>query len=556
MKFGIRECVDVYLKAKSTFKLGARTMRAGEPVLIFDTVKVGTLDVSATTNYATGGRGNPRILSYEGDKVTTFNFTEALLSAEALAILTGADLIPARNAHLPGAPTDANAVISHYNERFSVTTPNRVDTDKNNVYDGMPIGGIMNVWLSNKPYIGRNSSVYVMLLDTAGEMSGAPLEVNIANTGTQYTAEMITAAMATGDTSFMGVPIAQRDNPTTAEVAAVNNVVNGQSYIAQFSRVDNKFVAFDKGGAPMSLVDYPDPAAVDGSTIPVNKQQNDQSAVFDDLVGYYVDIASATASWSYDDIANYTRTITGTGAAGWDVATNGLYGYLIGQPKAFKEGSSFVYKANVPSVLSSDIVLLDYYVEHRHDATQIDITPDKFGGYFYIEGATLVRRASDGADLAATLTIPRFKVTTAISLAFQGTGDPSTFDFAGDAYPDYLKFDQTKRVLASIQIIGADDNYDAPTGGGEAVADPTSYRRFRYDQNSEGEYLWKDPSITPHSNLDYSDPQDYVSSHGGPATKTPGIGQIDNAPSDGGYYGAPGANPTAVYPIAPPDPEP
>ena len=34
MKWAIREAVDVYFKAKSTFKLGARTIRAGEPVLV------------------------------------------------------------------------------------------------------------------------------------------------------------------------------------------------------------------------------------------------------------------------------------------------------------------------------------------------------------------------------------------------------------------------------------------------------------------------------------------------------------------------------------------
>ena len=65
MKWAIREAVDVYFKAKSVFKLGARTIRAGEPVLIFDTVKTSTLEVAAEVSYVTGGRGNARLLSYE-----------------------------------------------------------------------------------------------------------------------------------------------------------------------------------------------------------------------------------------------------------------------------------------------------------------------------------------------------------------------------------------------------------------------------------------------------------------------------------------------------------
>jgi peptide subunit release factor RF-3 len=33
------------------------------------------------------------------------------------------------------------------------------------------------------------------------------------------------------------------------------------------------------------------------------------------------------------------------------------------------------------------------------------------------------------------------------------SGDPSTFTFTMDAFPDYTRFDNTKKVLAAIQII-------------------------------------------------------------------------------------------------------
>jgi len=69
MKWAIREAIDVYFKAKSIFKLGARTIRAGEPVLIFDSVKTSTFEVASEVSYVTGGRGNSRILSYEGDRL-------------------------------------------------------------------------------------------------------------------------------------------------------------------------------------------------------------------------------------------------------------------------------------------------------------------------------------------------------------------------------------------------------------------------------------------------------------------------------------------------------
>lgn len=72
MKWAIREAVDVYFKAKSKFKLGARTIRAGEPVLVFDTVKTSTLEVAAEMSYVIGGRGGSRILSYEGNRMFCF----------------------------------------------------------------------------------------------------------------------------------------------------------------------------------------------------------------------------------------------------------------------------------------------------------------------------------------------------------------------------------------------------------------------------------------------------------------------------------------------------
>jgi hypothetical protein len=34
------------------------------------------------------------------------------------------------------------------------------------------------------------------------------------------------------------------------------------------------------------------------------------------------------------------------------------------------------------------------------------------------------------------------------------SGDPSTFTFTMDAFPDYTRFNRTKKVLAAIQIIG------------------------------------------------------------------------------------------------------
>lgn len=95
MKFGIREAVDVVFKALAPVTIGSTSFAKGEPVLYFDSLKTSTTEGTATTVYAQGGKGNPRLIAWEGDKAITFSFEDALISAEGMAILTGAGLLEA-----------------------------------------------------------------------------------------------------------------------------------------------------------------------------------------------------------------------------------------------------------------------------------------------------------------------------------------------------------------------------------------------------------------------------------------------------------------------------
>lgn len=54
MKFGVRECCDVVLKAKAAQKVGKKIFYKGEPVIYFDTLKTSTLEGSGITVYAQG----------------------------------------------------------------------------------------------------------------------------------------------------------------------------------------------------------------------------------------------------------------------------------------------------------------------------------------------------------------------------------------------------------------------------------------------------------------------------------------------------------------------
>lgn len=93
MKFGIREVCNLTYRAKTSVKIGNKVFAAGQPVLIIDSAKTSTLEGAGTTVYATGGRGNTRLIAWEGEKTLTFTVEDALISPIGLSILTGAGLI-------------------------------------------------------------------------------------------------------------------------------------------------------------------------------------------------------------------------------------------------------------------------------------------------------------------------------------------------------------------------------------------------------------------------------------------------------------------------------
>lgn len=117
MKFGVREICDVVFKAKATVKIGDTTFQKGQPVLYIDTAKTSNLEAAATTVYAQGGRGNARLIAWEGEKTLTFSVEDALLSPMGFAMLSGAGLMKGATGKeiivhgTSYATADANGVI-------------------------------------------------------------------------------------------------------------------------------------------------------------------------------------------------------------------------------------------------------------------------------------------------------------------------------------------------------------------------------------------------------------------------------------------------------------
>ena len=127
MKFGVREICNVVFKAKSKVKIGSTEFKQGQPVLYIDTAKTSTVEGAATTVYATGGRGNTRLIAWEGEKTLTFTVEDALLSPIGFSILSGAGLVDAGEDNLVHLHMTTDVILNSNGE--AILTLDAFDTD-------------------------------------------------------------------------------------------------------------------------------------------------------------------------------------------------------------------------------------------------------------------------------------------------------------------------------------------------------------------------------------------------------------------------------------------
>jgi hypothetical protein len=66
MLFGIRDVANVTFKALTEQTIGSTTFKKGQPVLYIDSAKTSSLEQATSTVYAQGGRGNTRLIAWEG----------------------------------------------------------------------------------------------------------------------------------------------------------------------------------------------------------------------------------------------------------------------------------------------------------------------------------------------------------------------------------------------------------------------------------------------------------------------------------------------------------
>lgn len=167
MKFGIREVTDITFKAKSSVYIGSRLFVPGQTVLAIDSAKTSTLEGAATTVYATGGRGNTRLIAWEGEKTLTFTLEDALISPMGISILTGAGLINNTNSK--------NQVHIHR------TFLNIVEADGDNKY-------FVNLTdaLDEDETICQDAPLFALIAENDGSLTGEMLKIDTINNKKVY----------------------------------------------------------------------------------------------------------------------------------------------------------------------------------------------------------------------------------------------------------------------------------------------------------------------------------------------------------------------------------
>ncbi len=196
-RFGVREICNVVFKAKAPMKIGNTTFQKGQPVLYMDTAKTSTLEGAATTVYATGGRGNTRLIAWEGEKTLTFTVEDALLSPISFAMLSGAGLL--------GGESVENLVHVH------TTSYAVVEKDA----DGASID--LSDALATNEFICPDAPVFIMKSAADGAIYGAVLEAETLTGATKILTltDAAAAQVDNGDTVFVDYYVVKTEKQVT-----------------------------------------------------------------------------------------------------------------------------------------------------------------------------------------------------------------------------------------------------------------------------------------------------------------------------------------------------
>ena len=176
MKFGVREIANVVFRAKHDQQIGSTTFKQGQPVFYLDSAKTSSMEGGATTVYATGGRGNARLVTWEGERTLTFTVEDALLSPISFGMLSGAGIIKGA---VPTGDGAANPPKVHFHQYSKAQVQST--TDGAGTVTGFYID--LSGALTGTDVICQTAPLYIMKTDEYGDITGELLKGTVATSG-------------------------------------------------------------------------------------------------------------------------------------------------------------------------------------------------------------------------------------------------------------------------------------------------------------------------------------------------------------------------------------
>ena len=121
-KYGIKEVANVYFEALEDDPKS--NVYKGDIVLFLDTLKVSTIETTAESTDATGGWGNPKLITWDYGKEITLTLEDALISLESLRFMLGGAI---------HTPTAQEPVIVRHTEEVVVDSNGKVPLPKDHI---------------------------------------------------------------------------------------------------------------------------------------------------------------------------------------------------------------------------------------------------------------------------------------------------------------------------------------------------------------------------------------------------------------------------------------
>lgn len=117
---------------------------SGEPIVTLNTLKMSDVATSSETVYAQGGRGNPKIVPFSGNKESQVTLQDAIFDNLALAMLTGNSVVEGAktvDAREILTPVDAVTPVKLKKDGVTITGAYLLDADgKTKIGDALEAG--------------------------------------------------------------------------------------------------------------------------------------------------------------------------------------------------------------------------------------------------------------------------------------------------------------------------------------------------------------------------------------------------------------------------------